>query len=400
MQNSLNRLAGSLKGILIGFILFFVSIGVLYWNEGRVDLSGVADDAIKISATEQNPEAEGQLVSLSGTIEAEGMIGDIYLQEGDYVAVRRNVEMYAWDEKSESVENNDGYIDNENPDQRRIEDRIYSYEKTWTSNPSDSSKFEFPSEHQNPQKPIEGETIKATSAKVGLYSLNLDKAQLPGFQDVILTAENALLEEGNLMEDEDTGTAFFENFEDITPTLESNKYIFKGFGTLEAPEVGDVRISYSVVPSNQQVTVFGQQSGTEISTFVGPKNSNLYRIFSGTHEESLSKMTTEHSQSTWGLRVLGFVLMWISLGMLLGPISTVLDFVPLVGDLGKGVIGIATFIVAAVVSTVVVFVSMILHNIIALILVALLIIGVVVMILRGKAQSTSTSKSKPGMDKS
>ncbi|HMR01212.1 MAG TPA: TMEM43 family protein, partial [Candidatus Gracilibacteria bacterium] len=199
--------------------------------------------------------------------------------------------------------------------------------------------------------------------------------------------------EGELMMDDDEEMMYFDNFEDIAPTLESNKYIFKGFGTLETPEVGDVRISYSVVPSNQQVTAFGQQSGTELSTFVGPKNTNLYRIFSGTHEESLSKMTTEHSQSTWGLRILGFFLMWVSLGMLLGPISTVLDFVPLVGDLSKSVIGIATFIVAAVVSTVVVFVSMILHNIVALILVALLVIGVVVMVLRQKAQSKPSTKS-------
>ena len=393
MQNSLNRLTGSLKGILIGFILFFVSIGVLYWNEGRVDLSGVAKDAIKISATEQNPEAEGKLVSLSGTIETDEMIGDIYLQEGDYVAVRRNVEMYAWDEKSESVENNDTYVDNQNPDQKRIEDRVYSYEKVWTSNPSDSSKFKFGADHQNPQKAIQDETIKAPSAKVGLYTLNLDKAQLPAFQELPLTEETALLDEGDLMMDDDEEMMYFDNFEDIAPTLESNKYIFKGFGTLEAPEVGDVRISYSVVPSNQQVTAFGQQSGTELSTFVGPKNSNFYRIFSGTHEESLSKMTTEHSQSTWGLRILGFFLMWVSLGMLLGPISTVLDFVPLVGDLSKSVIGIATFIVAAVVSTVVVFVSMILHNIIALIIVALLVVGAVVMVLRQKAQSKPATKS-------
>lgn len=398
MQNSLTRLSGSLKGILMGVILFVASIGILYWNEGRVDISGIANDATRISATEQSTETDGQLVSLSGTIETQGAIGDLYLKEGDYIAIRRNVEMYAWDETSESIENNDSYIDNQNPDQRRREDRVYSYERVWTSNPDDSTTFEFPTQHQNPPKALPDETIKAPTATVGIYALNLDKAQLPAFQDITLTEEIALLDEGNLSENEE-GMSFFETFKDIAPTLESNKYIFKGFGTLETPEIGDIRVSYSVVPSKKQVTVFGQQNGTEISTFIGPKNSQLYRIFIGTHEESLSQMTSEHTQSTWGLRVLGFVLMWISLGMLLGPISTILDFIPLVGDLSKSVIGIATFIVAAVLTTVVVMISMILHNLVALIVVVLLMVGAIVFILRQKAQSKTSTPSKPGMSK-
>src|SRR5690606_38636767 len=79
MQNSLTRLSGSLKGILMGVILFVASIGILYWNEGRVDISGIANDATRISATEQSTETDGQLVSLSGTIETQGAIGDLYL---------------------------------------------------------------------------------------------------------------------------------------------------------------------------------------------------------------------------------------------------------------------------------------------------------------------------------
>ena len=389
MQDWLSKLMGSIQGILIGLILFVVSIGLLYWNEGRVDISSVADKAVEISATEQSTEAEGQLISTSGKITTEDLLGDTYLQAGNYIAVRRNVEMYAWDESSETkskTTNGENYVDVDENNASNGSEKTYIYNKVWTSNPDDSAGFKFPAQHQNPQKPLPDKTVTVENAKIGIYEVDLDKAQLPGFDTVSLSEGNTMLDKGLLTEDDESGMAFFESFEDIAPTLESDKYIYKGFGTLENPEVGDIRISYSVLPADQDVTVFGQQSGTKITTYIGEKNSKLYRIFSGTRSEALSQMSTEHTTMTWGLRLLGFVLMWIGLGMLLGPISAVLDFVPLVGQLSKTVIGIATFIVAAILSALVIWISMVMHNIVAIIVVVVVIIGIILMILKQKSQ--------------
>lgn len=388
MDNWLSKITGSIKGILIGLILFVASIGVLYWNEGRVDLSGIADKATEISATEQSTEAEGQLVSVSGTLTTESLLGDTYLQPANYVAVSRKVEMYAWTEESETTsKTTDGknYVDAEGNETSTAE-KTYVYKKVWTSSPKKSSSFQYPAEHQNPTMPLESEMKHVESAKVGIYEIDIAKAQLPAFKEVALNDANTILDEGVLTEDEDEGTQYFADFNDIAPTLESNQYIFKGFGTLEEPEVGDIRISYTALPADQDITVFGQLNGTKITPYIGDKNSKLYRVFDGTRDESLSQMSTEHTQSTWGLRILGFILMWISLGMLLGPISAVLDFVPLVGDISRSAIGIATFIVAAVLSTVVIWISMVLHNLIALIVVVLLIIGGILFFLKQKGQ--------------
>lgn len=382
-QGFLEKIVGSIKGILIGIILFVVSIGMLYWNEGRVDLSNVSQSAIEINAMEQAPaDAEGQLVSASGTLTASDQIGDLFLQPGDYVSISRNVEMYSWSESTaSSTKTETGYVDEEDG----ATEPEYTYKKVWTSSPTDSKKFQFPTEHYNPPIALESSNLKASSAKVGNLELNLTNLQLPSSSAIALSDSNTILDNGLLTEDEEFfGEAFYETVADVPVEKVNSEYLFKGIGTFQSPEVGDIRISYSVVPANQQVTVFGQLSGNSISTYIGPKNSKLYRAFSGTHDESLSQMTTEHTQSTWGLRILGFILMWIGLSMLLGPISAVLDFVPLVGDLSRGVIGIATFIVAAVLSTIVIWISMILQNILLLILAVAAIIGVILIVLRSK----------------
>lgn len=401
MENWFSKIAGSLKGILFGVVLFVVSIGLLYWNEGRVDFSNIAEKAVNINATQQNTESQNELVSVSEALKTDALLGDTYLQPANYIAISRKVEVYAWTETSETKSkktNGENYVDAEGKNDTASE-KTYIYKKEWTSNPKESSSFHFPAEHKNVPKPIENEMKHVDKAMIGIYEVDVAKANLPAFKEVTLNDANIILAKGVLTEDEEGEiAAYYADFEDIAPSLEGN-YIFKGFGAIDAPEVGDVRISYLALPADQNVTVFGQLSGTKITPYIGDKNSKLYRVFDGTREESLSQMSNEHTQSTWGLRALGFILMWVSLGMLLGPLSALLDFIPLVGDLSKSVIGIATFIVAGIISTLVILISMILHNIILLIAIVIAIAGGILFFLKKKGEAKTTHPGEPTKSK-
>ena len=44
-----SRILNSIKGVLVGFLMFIVSFGVLYWNEGRIDVSKIAETSIEIN---------------------------------------------------------------------------------------------------------------------------------------------------------------------------------------------------------------------------------------------------------------------------------------------------------------------------------------------------------------
>jgi hypothetical protein len=100
-----NRIVNSLKGVVIGLILFVASFGLLYWNEGRVDLSTIAKTATEISSAtvSTDPSLRGKLVSTTGVVNSNQVIGDnLFLNPDKFIAAEREVEMYSWKEESES----------------------------------------------------------------------------------------------------------------------------------------------------------------------------------------------------------------------------------------------------------------------------------------------------------
>jgi hypothetical protein len=362
-----SRIVNSITGILFGIILFLGSFVLLYWNEGRVDLSKVAATAIDISATAQNPEADGKLVSVNEKVSSGEVVGDsLYLKPGDYLAVNRDAEMYAWVEHEETkTEKNIGGSETETT--------TYTYDTKWTSNPEDSSNFEHPEGHQNPlPMKTESETFRVNSAKLGIYSLDMQSIDLPGSEDLALKQDMITL----------------------TPEVTlSGNYIYRPASGVFAEgktEVGDIRISYSVVPDNGSVTVFGKLNGDKIEKFI-EKKAELYRMFTGSRDESIATLATEHKIITWVLRLLGFILMWVGLSMLFEPISVFLDVLPALGSVSRFAIKSVTFLVALVLSITTILVSMILHNIYAVIAAAVIVGVLVYMWMKGRKKTAKTA---------
>jgi Transmembrane protein 43 len=369
----LGKLTGSIKGILIGLLLFLGSFVLIYINEGRTDISKIAQKAVSIESSAVSAEHQDELVVTTGDVMAASQIGDVFLKDGDYVYLRRVVESYAWEEDKET--DNDTDI------------TTYTYKKVWTSSPDDSSKFNQTAEHVNIMPSIESQSFVADDAKVGVYEVDLDKMTLPGLEKITLSNENVILG-GRALEE---GEEYFEDINDIPAEL-SGEYIYKGFGTVEASAIGDVRVSYMALNSGEEMTVFGVLKDSAIKTYVDGDKNKLYRGFLGTAEEAVAQMSDEHDTSIWLLRVLGFVLMWMGLGMILAPISAVLDFVPLIGSLSKSLIGIVTFIIAGILTVVTIMISMIAHNIFAMIGIVVIFAGGVYLYLQNQVKKAPEKK--------
>ena len=356
-----SRLGDSIKAVLIGLILFIGSFGVLYWNEGKVDLSKVAETAIEVQAdAAADTSADDQLVSVTGVFSTIESLGDTYLAEGDYIALHRDVEMYAWVEETETETRT-------NVGGSETTETTYNYVKKWVNSPTNSSEFRIPEGHQNPEIPFEDITKTVNLGTLGMYELDMNELDLPSFEQLTLTNENTLPTEGM--------------------SLANGEYLFSGTGSLSAPTVGDVRIGYSVVDNPiSSATVFGQldQSNQAITPFYGEKNAKLYRVFEGNRATAISTLTTEHNILTWILRAAGFLMMWIGLGMLFGPISVFLDVLPIFGSISRAGIGLITFIVALAFSIVTILISMIIHNIIALIVSIAVLVGLLIWYMKSK----------------
>jgi len=406
------RLGRSIKGIFFGIILFLASFVVLYWNEGRVDVSRIAEDATEISATEQTEDAQGELVYVRGMVKSDEKVGDgLFLEPGDYLAANRDVEVYAWVEKSSSKSETEW-------GGSETTETTYEYVKEWTGNPSSSSGFKYPEGHENPTKGIEDADFTVESAKVGIYDLDMNKISLLSLSELTLNDEviDLSVEGGNEQsspeeenEDEETvSSGFVISSDDEEETVDQNQqkenqagvisgnYIFIGEGSMGEPQIGDMRISYKVLKNDIEAAVIGKLDGQKISPYVDKDtDEKIYRMFDGTKDEAVSQMHSEYKMMLWIFRIIGFLMMWIGLSSLFAPISVLLDIAPFLGSLSRSVVGFITFIVAFVLSLAVIIVSMILHSLLAVIVVSVVVLVVVVLVLRAKGKKKMKMQKPP-----
>ncbi|TSC78956.1 MAG: hypothetical protein G01um101429_632 [Parcubacteria group bacterium Gr01-1014_29] len=355
-----NRIVNSIKGVVIGFILFIASFGLLYWNEGRVDLSDIAKTAREISSTSVTADLslDRKFVSTTGVVDSDELIGDnLFLQPDTFIAVERKVEMYAWKEDQETTSKT-------NLGGSETTETTYTYRKEWMEQPESSDNFRHPEGHENPQKSLDSYTNKAGAATIGVYNFDPSRVTLPNFEKVPLNAQNTTLSTGAILAND--GYLFIRKSES---------------GTFEDPSIGDLRVSYYALRLGFTGTIFGAWYGNRIESYFDQDGNNLYRLFIGTREEGVATLHSEYTMMLWILRLAGFLAMWFGLLALFGPISVLLDILPIFGSLSRSLIGMVTFFVSLVLTIVTILVSMLIHNLIALIIALVVTVAALVVFL-------------------
>jgi hypothetical protein len=343
------RIMGSLKGILFGLLLFFGAFIVLWRTEGRTDMSRIAEQSTPISAATVNSGTDGQLVAASGRLTINEPVGDPdFLMAGNYVQLERQVEMYAWVERSRSqTEQELGGGETTTTE--------YYYEQTWTSSPPNSSNFRQPGGHENPALTVSRQSFVASNARVGAYAIDANGIGLPTARDVRLAESMLRSGEHRLQSD----------------------YVYMGTGSLQQPTVGDVRIKYRAVPADIEVTVFAQQQGDRLVPYVDRDGNRLYTAHEGTRESGIAAMASAYRTAGWLGRGAGFLMMWIGLSLILGPISVFFSVIPFLGNLSGTMIRIFTFGVALVVAAITSIVAAILQSFVGLLCVGVLVLAAI-----------------------
>jgi hypothetical protein len=436
-QSAGSNLLESIKSFAVGVVLFLASFVVLYWNEGRTDMSEVAKRSTVVQADNPGTTGEGKLVSVTSNLQVDESVGDPeLLVPGQYVKLHRKVEMYSWKEKyDKKTEKKLGG--------GSVTKETVEYNKVWQENPPDSSNFKVPKGHWNPKSPLPSQDFYASKAKVGAFTFSpkesestggLEGGGLPSSTTVTLTA--AMVKGGGAQGPKPAAkppakpgpataptakataapkatasaapSADAEGGDDEAPSALTGGpfkltagYLFRGHGAPEEPgsKLGDLRISYQAVMPGKQVTLFGKRTGNTVVTYTDG-DDKLLRAVEGTRDAAIEKMHGEHVMLTWILRIVGFVMMWSGLGMILSPINAVLDIVPFIGSAGRMITSIAMFPVALVLSIITIMVSIVAHSPILLILTILLVGGgitALVMTKRKKAAANPQPAPAGGM---
>ncbi len=324
----LARLKNALIGAVIGIILVVVAIWALFWNEGRSikayrALTEGAGIVVSASAVEIAPANEGKLIHVSGKVTPDGVPADpeFGISAGGAVAIRREVEMYQWVEKSQS----------------RSETKLggaeetvttYTYAREWKSGRENSGDFRQPEGHENPELAVEDQSFAVDSARVGAFAVSGESVAGLGKQTDLRLTQEDLARAAQVL----SGTVQLDR---------SGFYV--GMNPAQ-PQVGDLRIRYSRADLPEASFVAAQSDGW-LKPFTASNGREIFLSESGQAgaPEMFETAQAENTMIMWLIRIGGMVGLLVGFSLLFSILGVIADVVPIAGSLvrfGTGLIAL------------------------------------------------------------
>jgi hypothetical protein len=341
-QSWFSRIIGSIVGIGVGFLLLLIAVVLLWWNEGNSlatakSLKEGAAAVVDVAPDKVDAANDGKLVHVTGKAVTEAEVSDeMFAVTAKALRLRREVEMYQWDETKSTEE------------QKKLGGgtetvTTYTYNKKWAASPIDSGDFKHPEGHENPGAMLaEGEAFTAAEVTLGAFTVPKSIVdQMSGDEPLVPKPESyaalssELKKKGRL-----TDTGYY-------------------FGNDPAkPAVGDTRVTFTVLEPGI-FSIIAQQTGSTFQPYATKSGKEIERVESGTMSAALmfKHAQDENRVFTWILRVVGFFLMFIGFALIFKPLSVIMDVLPFLGDLVGAGTGLVAFVLALVSSFTVIAVA-------------------------------------------
>ncbi len=364
------NIKNSLSGAIFGLVLFVVSFGLLWWNEGHSveqiqKANYAAKNAIAVSAEKIDKQNDNKLIAVSGQVVTTETLSDGLINIPNALVLKRDVQMYQWeeDEKTTKKDNLGGST---------TETTTYTYKKVWSSSEINSSNF-YDKSHVNPKFNIESERINAKTGNMGEFKINETQTE----------RINASEEFSELPQNE-------------AYQIVGNEY-YSG-KNINDPQIGDMRISYTYAPSGAKISIIGLQREDSTITPMQMKKSRIYMQYNGllTQDEIVNKFKKDNSMMTNILRVVGFLLMFFGLNLMVDPIITVLKVIPLLSGVASFISTGILFVVALILSLLTIAVAWFAHRPLLSIILIAVVAGLIIWIMQLlKAKKKQAEEAQP-----
>ncbi|MBR6202075.1 MAG: TMEM43 family protein [Bacteroidaceae bacterium] len=403
------RVGNSIKGIFTGFILIIGATILLWWNEGRaVKTADMLEDAQGACVEMPNPdkksaEFEGELVCATAMANTDEVLTDKEFGISENaISLSRKVEYFQWVEhKEEKSEDKLG------GKQETV--TTYTYSQEWVSSPVNSGDFKDPA-YQGKNytwTTVEDQDIWAQNVTFGAYvlneslihsissrealELNISQEQLQALDKTIadtyarvkgLPTPNTNVAQAQVAQPAQPAqavaadsTVLADSVKTVVPDSisQANKvdleYVHQMgnvlyYGrTANAPEIGDVRITFEkVVPA--KVTVVSQVEGNTFKPYTASNKKKFQTLRMG--KKSIDEIFEEENEAnsmwTWVLRIVGILLVISGFKGLFGFLETVLKVVPFLSSIFAFGVGIICTIVGIVYSLIVIALAWIFYR--------------------------------------
>ncbi len=340
--------------VIVGVVLFISAVLVLWFNEGNCAANNkiasyVNKNATPVEITSVDKINDNKLITVSGQAETAESLSDGIITVPNALALKRSVEMYQWEEdkKTESKTKVGGTT---------TETTTYTYDKVWSENEIDSSKFHNTS-YSNPPFTLKSERYNAKTGKFGDFVLSdVQTGAIGDLEPYTKLAQNYQYK-------------IFQN------------YYYKG-NNPQAPNIGDVRISYSYMPSGAKISVIGLQRSDKTITPMVSKFGRIYIQYNGllSQAEMVEKFKKDNAFTTNIFRVFGFLLMFIGLNILLRPLSVLLSFIPLFEKLVSAITGGIVFLISIILSMAIIAVAWLFYRPVAAVCLLVIVVALAVLI--------------------
>jgi hypothetical protein len=298
-------------------------IAALFFFEGSLlKENQLIKQAIKevqsISATQLNPDHQGDLIHVKGTLELSNSLKDpILLENLNAISFIREVKMFQWKEVKET----------EAQESEEIEK--YSYDKVWDSEYHDSREFAVAlQDHVNPASPVvQSTTTRVNQVKLGAFILSdtLVSSLLLYKEFEFDTSSTSIVKPGNPL-----GIDLYPNQFTIGNTL------FFGKGTADNPEIGDLKVNYKVSRPANIYTVIGTQSGDSLIAFTNKKNKSKLILTSDNEMEAQQLLEEGKAGNTMIISTARggtFVILYFVFLTLFKPLRGLISYTTVIGTL-------------------------------------------------------------------
>ena len=291
---------------------------------------------MSVAADKVDAANEGKLVHLSGLADTQETLSDPEFNVSvKAIRLKRTVEMYQWQEqsKSETKKKLGGGTETVT---------TYTYSKAWRDSLVNSGSFKNPEGHQNPAV-MQYQSTSANASAVTLGAFRLSPALISAITSFAALPKDALpAPSGNMK------------------AMPDGYYIG---ADLNAPAIGDYKISYSVVMPTD-VSVVAKQVKDTFEAYSAKSGDTIALLETGTHSaaEMFKTAQEENAMIKWALRVVGVIVMFIGCSMMVKPLSVLADVIPPLGSLVGFASGLAAFFVSATFSLMTISVAWIFYR--------------------------------------
>lgn len=339
------------KGVLLGMALGALSFFLVYQGACRAQASEGYSKAKPIAEWKAGSK---EAFFVTGKIDPK-RIGDKDFLNDDVPAMQlgRTVEVYAWQGEKKSSSGSDKKKDKDKKDKKKKDkdkkkkDK-YKCEKGWTEKVKRDKEFERGCEG----KPFTAKKIDSKKEKNAVVTIQSGDTQYTvgdaTFVDTLsITSENIA-----------------KHVKADAPIVKKGDYFYDkatcGGDKIDTKMIGCHRIKFiGVLADQSDYTVLGGEVKEGVDSKGKGRIEGLApfqpQICKGTKESCLKGISKKDSRSTWLFWIGSVLAMFFSMVLVTGPLTNLIEKIPLIGGFGSGLLKFVMFIFSFILMTAVFF---------------------------------------------